>query len=67
MSARWFFSTDGGTVHLMARFEGEDGMIGDAHRELKPGMSFRGIPHAELMKAGAGVVEIGEDGEAEIK
>jgi hypothetical protein len=61
--SRWYFhSHDDGTVRLLARFEGDGGIVGDACRDLHAGDVFYGIPHERLRKLGAGVIEVSADG-----
>jgi hypothetical protein len=50
----WCFTTEGKTVVLRARMESDDGMIGDAWREIGPGERFRGVSYAQFKKAKAG-------------
>jgi hypothetical protein len=66
MSAHWHFTVVGDVVQLRARFEGPGGMVGDAFDEIRPGQSLHGLSFDELKKAGAGVVEIADDGKAKI-
>ena len=41
MTANWHFNVDDkGVVHLQARFEGDDGTVGDAHDVVEPGGEF---------------------------
>jgi hypothetical protein len=58
MSSHIFFSTgDDGIVHIRGRLESDDGgTIGDYYEELRPGQSFGGLSHAELVAAGAGEI-----------
>ncbi len=58
---RWFFSLDDdGTVHLLARLEG-DGMIGDAHETVIAGQDFYGVPYDELRARRSGVVAVDDN------
>ena len=65
MTGRWFFSRHGDTVELRARFEADDGTIGDAFQEVRRGEKAYGLTYQELFAAGAGVLVI-EDGKARI-
>jgi hypothetical protein len=58
MSAYWFFSTHGDTVYMLARFESDDGIIGDASHKVLPGEEFYGIPYAALKAARGGRVQM---------
>ena len=40
---RWFFSTHENVVHLQARGEGEGGLVGDFHQEVRPGESLGNV------------------------
>jgi hypothetical protein len=62
--ACWYFTTVGNRIELRARFEGDDGLIGDAYERVSPGGSFHGISYAALKKAKAGTVRITDGGEA---
>ena len=56
MTGRWFFSRHGDVVVLRARFEADDGTIGDAHHEIASGdEDFYGLTYEELSDAEAGV------------
>lgn len=67
MTERWYFTMDGETVVLRARFEGDGGMVGDAFDECHPGGDWGGLSYDELRAAGAGsVVVINERTEIEV-
>jgi hypothetical protein len=65
MTARWFFSRVGDVIEMRARFEADDGTIGDAFQEVRRGEKAYGLTYQELFAAGAGVLVI-EDGKAQI-
>jgi hypothetical protein len=65
MTARWFFSRVGDVIEMRARFEADDGTIGDALQEVRRGEKAYGLTYQELFAAGAGVLVI-EDGKAQI-
>jgi hypothetical protein len=52
--AAWYFHSENDHVVLRARFEGDDGMIGDAVDIVRPGMSLEGVTYEMLRAAGAG-------------
>jgi len=60
------FSTRNGQVQLLARAEGAGGIVGDARELLIRGQDFYGVPHAALVKANAGVVEVDDNGVGKI-
>jgi hypothetical protein len=51
-----------GLIHLRARFEGPDGIVGDAFDEIKPGQNFRNLTYDQLKRAGAGTIRVNADG-----
>jgi hypothetical protein len=57
MMGRWHFSTDDrGVIHLLARFEGDGGMVGDAYHAVHPGETFCGVTYAEYYAERAGIL-----------
>ena len=59
MSEKWFFSRgDGDVVELRARFEDDDGTVGDAFNQIRPGQKALNVTYEELLAAGAGVLLI---------
>lgn len=65
MPERWYFHTDGEAIEMVARAEGEGGMVGDAHDRIEPGDVLKqppGLTYAILKEAGAGILEIADDG-----
>jgi hypothetical protein len=58
MIERWWFSRDGETVVLRSRVEGDDGTIGDAFAEVRPGETAFSLTYQELFDAEAGVLVI---------
>jgi hypothetical protein len=63
---KWMFNTRNGQVQLLARAEDDGGIVGDAREVITRGQDFYGVPHTALVKAGAGVVEVDDDGKARI-
>ncbi|MCP1550696.1 MULTISPECIES: hypothetical protein [Methylorubrum] len=64
MPMRWYFHTDGDAIEMVARAEGEGGMIGDAHGRIEPNdpiLEPPGLTYAALKAAGGGVLEIADD------
>jgi hypothetical protein len=63
---RCFFSTDPErrVVELIARMEGEGGLVGDFRDVVRPGESFYGLSYSRLVRARSGSFVIGEDGRA---
>jgi hypothetical protein len=63
MTASWHFNVDDkGLVHLRARFEGDDGTVGDAHDVVEPGGNFHNLTYEQLKRAGAGTIRVKADG-----
>ena len=63
MTASWHFNVDDkGVVHLQARFEGDDGAVGDAHDLVEPGGNFHNLTYEQLKRAGAGRIRVKADG-----
>jgi hypothetical protein len=63
MNASWHFCMDhNGLVHLQARFEGDDGTLGDAHDVVEPGQHFHNLTYEQLKRAGAGTIRVKADG-----
>jgi hypothetical protein len=59
MSEKWFFTRgDGNVVELRARFEADDGAVGDAFAQIRPGEEALGLSHQQLFDAVAGVVVV---------
>ena len=59
MSEKWFFTRgDGDVVELRARFEADDGTVGDAFNQIRPGQSALNATDEELVRAEAGVLVI---------
>ena len=56
--AVWYFTTEGEKIILRARFEGEDGTIGDAFDEIRPGEKALNLTYQELRDPGAGAIII---------
>jgi hypothetical protein len=55
---KWFFHLAGDTVVLQSRVEDDAGtIIGDAFSEVQPGGTLLNLSYAELVTAGAGVIE----------
>ena len=51
MTASWHFNVDDkGVVHLQARFEGDDGTVGDAHDVVEPGGNFHNLTYEQLKR-----------------
>jgi hypothetical protein len=65
MTERWFFTRDGDAVVLRSRVEGDDGTVGDAFDEVRPGGKLLNLSYQELFDAHAGVLVI-EDEKARI-
>ena len=62
MSEKWFFTRgDGDVVELRARFEADDGTVGDAFNEVRPGWEGLGLTYQELFDAEAGVLVIEDE------
>jgi hypothetical protein len=59
MTGQWFFhTTAAGDIVLRARFEGDEGMVGDADEILRPGDTFHGVSFDALKAAGAGCLRL---------
>ena len=62
MSEKRFFTRgDGDVVELRARFEADDGTVGDAFNEVRPGWEGLGLTYQELFDAEAGVLVIEDE------
>jgi hypothetical protein len=57
----YFTSSDGGTVVVRARAEG-DGIIGDLIADVGEGEDFFGVSYADLRSSGAGEIIVDEEG-----
>jgi hypothetical protein len=53
MTTRWFFTRVGDVIEMRARFEADDGTIGDAFQEVRRGERAYGLTYQELFAAGA--------------
>jgi hypothetical protein len=63
MTASWHFNVDDkGLVHLRARFEGDDGTVGDAHDVVEPDGNFHNLTYEQLKRARGGALATGFDG-----
>jgi hypothetical protein len=60
---KWFFTVEhDGNVHLQARFDGPGGMIGDVREVVRHGQEFKNLTYAQLLQAGAGMIEEAPNG-----
>jgi hypothetical protein len=64
MATAYIESADAKAVVLRARFESDNGSVGDAHFEIRPGGTFEGYSFAELtaLAASGGVVDVPKNG-----
>ncbi|MDB5243403.1 MAG: hypothetical protein JWP57_4028 [Spirosoma sp.] len=56
-----------GTIRFQTRFEDDSGMIGDSDQLVEPQADILGVPWADLVAAGYGVLDYHEDGTASIR
>jgi hypothetical protein len=61
--ARFFFCTLPGFVAIRASVTEED-VHGDFFEEVRPGADFYGLTYDDLVREGAGEIEVDEDGRA---
>ena len=67
MSKDWYFTAEGDRVRMICRAEDDDGLIGDCFRFLGPGEAVDGVPHADLVAAGDGILKVHDGGHEIVK